>query len=168
MSNQLLLALMICPKSRLTSNTFQVALKPLSPTFRCVDRYCNVDTFEEHTVTDEYHTMTSFDIPGSYRYTSYSTPFRVGGMFFTEQETDKARTIFPREQPVITVDKVEANLTSWTGSQGAPQTWVELHERGKEWTDEHGEVHIGGDYDVISYFETSKVYLMGKLYPAEK
>lgn len=127
-----------------------------------INRYCNVDTFEEHTVTDEYHTMTTFDIPGSYRYTSYSTPFRVGGMFFAEQETDKARTVFPREQPVIQIEKVEVNLTSWTGAQDAPQTWVELHERGKPWVDEHGVEHIGGDYDVISYFETSKLYLVGK------
>ena len=121
-----------------------------------INRYCNVNTFHEHTMTDEYHTLTGYDV-GDFRYLS-RTPQRLGSEFFTEIESDHVRTLYPREQPVQVVTKVETNLsTNYTTGQ-----WMLLHENGVPYIDEHGEEKIGNDYVVINELESCKIFFLRK------
>ena len=120
-----------------------------------INRYCNVKTFEKHTISNELHTLTGYD-SADYRMGFYS-PARTGTQFFTESYADVVRTVFPREQPVISIDKVEVNRNV---NYGQGPVWEEVHEYGKPYTDENGDERIGNDYVVIDKFETCQLYFV--------
>lgn len=120
-----------------------------------VNRYCNVDTFFKHEIVDEYHSMNSSDMYsntyGIWRQFSYYADYCV------DSEVEHVSTIYPREQPVRNIAKVEINLAQVIGK--GPK-WVKLEEWGKEYVDEEGNPHIGKDYQVISRFDTTAFRLI--------
>lgn len=115
-----------------------------------INRYCNVETFEEHEIVNEYHTLMGYDA-ADYRMGFYS-PARTGTQFFTESYADVVRTTFPREQPVIKISKVEVNRN--INYTSAP-VWETVYEYGTE----HDGV-LGNDYMVINKLECCSIYFL--------
>lgn len=111
-----------------------------------INRYCNVDTFELHSIEEEYHTLNGFDMY-DYRLGFY-TPQRMATQFFTENYQEASRTCVPREQPVVSIDKVEVNV-----SRNAEPNWETL----KEFNVLYPDGSYGDGYIVTDVFEYTSI-----------
>lgn len=103
-----------------------------------INRYCNVDTFEERTITDEMHSII---LLRNFPYvTGYSAPLLYGIYDTTEDYSELSREVFPRAYPVQSITAVDVAYQMNT----AGQTWKRLEERlpGQN-----------GDYNVIRSFD---------------
>lgn len=125
-----------------------------------VNRYCNVESFFPHAIEDEFHSMTCVDMYSN----TYGVwrPFSMYSDYITDTEKEHVSSVYPMEQPVQSISKVEINLVRNLGY--APQ-WIELHEYGVPYIDSEGKERIGEDYQVVSRFGTTYIYLIYR-YPA--
>ena len=110
-----------------------------------VNRWCNVDTFYEHTIEDEYHTMDTSDY---YFYPDYIPS--VYGYAMGAHSPDhnvRKRTILPRDYPVMNITKVEANRAT---NYGAP-VWMTLKPPAED---------AYGDYQIVRKFKSTKITII--------
>lgn len=109
-----------CEMNQLQFENYIKQLIETSSSF--VNRYCNVNTFEIHEVTDEYHTLQVPDINmtvGAYPY--------YGGYpidFLTYPSQQRMLRIYPRDYPVKTVTSVQINRAR----DNKMEDWFELQE----------------------------------------
>lgn len=114
-----------------------------------IDRYCNVTTFQQHEVKNEYHTMRVFDrVPYSY---GYASPLLYSIFDTMEDYSELSREIMPREYPLqsVTELKVAYNLPN------TAQSWTTLTERTPS---------QNGDFNVVKEFNSTKI-IMDRRYP---
>lgn len=110
-----------------------------------VNQWCNVNTFYEHDVKDEYHTMDTSDY---YFYPDYIPA--VYGYAMGAQSPDlniRRRTFFPQEYPVQKITKVEVNRST---NYGIPK-WLALAPPSEDWV---------GDYQIIRRFKSVKITIV--------
>jgi len=126
-----------------------------------VNRYCNQETFLPHEIVEELHTIETYDVNASIYYgTLY--PFSFYNDYMLDTEIEHRGTVYPREQPVRNISKVEINMARTFTMD--PQ-WIKLEEYGKKYVDEEGKTHNGRDYTVIDRFGTCSIRLLYR-YPA--
>lgn len=110
-----------------------------------VNQWCNVVTFYEHEIVDEYHTMDTSDyhfypdyIPSVYGYAMgvHSPDLNV-----------KRRTFLPREYPVMNVTEVAVNRAT---NYGIPN-WLTLTPP--------SDTEVG-DYQVMQRFRSTKITII--------
>lgn len=138
----------------MTQEQFKVFVESLiKVATQIINKYCNRKTFEVTTYTDEMHTL---DIGDSFT-PIYGMVRGFPGLTYSvnlyDYTTDLSKfTIIPREQPVQSVDKVDANM-AWSN---ATPVWETLNQ----WS-----TTAEGDYKVIERYETTKIQFM-KRFPA--
>lgn len=109
-----------------------------------INRYCNVQSFHEHEVVDEIHSIVMMR---NFPYVSgYSAPLLYGIYDTTEDYTELAREIFPREYPARQITSVDVAYQVST----AGQTWKHLTERmpGQN-----------GDYNVVRRYDHTHILI---------
>ena len=132
--------------AQMTDGEYELFVSDLcSAASELVNRWCNVETFYEHTIENEYHTMDTSDY---YFYPDYIPA--VYGYAMGAQSPDlniRRRTFLPRDYPVLSITGVEVNRAT---NYGVP-VWRELNPPSD--TDV-------GDYQVIQKFKSTKIAII--------
>lgn len=130
----------------MTDGEFELFITDLcSAASELVNQWCNVITFYEHTITDEYHSMDTSDY---HFYPDYIPS--VYGYAMGARSPDlniRKRTFLPREYPVISVDEVKVNRAS----NYAKPVWMTLNPPSDD------EI---GDYVIAQRFKSTKVTIV--------
>lgn len=120
-----------------------------------INRYCGVETFEQHEVTNEYHSLQLLDaVGGPYGGYPLTPPAYYGSCspYFTPNVENLSQvTIFPRDIPCQSVNTVEVTMGA---TNGVPE-WITLTERTGD---------QDGDYVVINQFGVTQIILLRR-YP---